>query len=296
MIMKRLYLPACGSVKPIVAAVAIAVGTAFLMLCYEAVKELVAPWLTKWGSHIVTVLVSGVFAGFAGFLVLRRLHAVNAKLCTEIAERTKAEADAKKRLEERQILFHELQHRVKNSFMMISSLISLSESECSTDEAKKALDAIGDRVFAISEMYDMLYSSGSMDQVDLDSYLARILGFLNRDPRIIIRTDFSVGKIVTGTAVTIGLIVTELMTNAIKHAFPDGRTGTVSIVMSRDERGLELVFADDGIGIPKEKVDASSRSIGLMILRSLVSQLEGEYSITKQNGTLWRIRIPSSVL
>jgi two-component sensor histidine kinase len=294
--MKRISLTVCGSVKPIVAAVAIAVGTAFLMLCYEAVKELVAPWLNKWGSHIVTVIVSGIFAGFAGFIVLRRLHAVNVKLCTEIAERTKAEADAKKRLEERQILFRELQHRVKNSFMMISSLISLSESECSTDEAKKALDAIGDRVFAISEMYDMLYSSGSTDEVDLDSYLARILGLLNRDPRISVRTDFSAGKVVTGTAVTIGLIVTELMTNAIKHAFPDGRAGAVTISVSRDSEGLKLVFIDDGIGIQKHEVETVSHSLGLTILRSLVSQLEGEYSITSQGGTSWRIRIPSSVL
>jgi two-component sensor histidine kinase len=294
MITKRTAGTAGDAAKPVFAAAAIAIGTAFLMLCYEAVKELVAPGLTKWGSHTVTIIVSGVFAGLAGFIALKRLHAINTQLRSEITERIKAEADAKKRLEERQILFRELQHRVKNSFMMITSLIYLSQTECSSDEAKTALKEVAERVCAISEMYDMLYSTGSTDEVDLDSYLARILGLLNRDWRITVRTSLSAGRIATTAAANIGLIVTELMTNAIKHAFPDGRTGTVSIAVSRDERGVKLHFSDDGVGMPSDVDSASSRSIGLTILRSLVKQLGGEYNITRRNGTSWLFFIPSS--
>jgi two-component sensor histidine kinase len=263
------------------------------MLAYEALKELLAPGLSKWGSHATTVVFSGVISGLIGYVVSSRLFAANQALRRENYERRRAERAARLSLEQRQVLFRELQHRVKNSFMMISSLIHLTGSEGRTEEARLLLAEVGDRVDAISEMYDMLHSAGSMDDVDLDAYLARILGLLARDGRIGVRTDLAAGRRATNDAVLIGLIVTELMTNAIKHAFPGGRPGTVSLRARRAGDGLSLGFSDDGVGLPEGVDPATARSIGLTIVRTLVEQLEGVFEVDSSGGTSWRFRIPA---
>ncbi len=282
--------------RPLAAAAVVSVATALFMICYESLKELFLPGLSKWGSHAVTIAVSGLFSGLAALIALGRFHSVNEELRVEVLERRKAENEASRALEERNALFRELQHRVKNSFMMISSLIRLSRDGGPADDPGTVLEEVDDRVQAISEMYDLLYSTGSTDQVDLDSYLARILGLLARDPRIEVCIDLSAGKAATGAAVNIGLIVTEFMTNAIKHAFPGGRSGTVELSVSAAGDDLRIVFADDGVGMRPGIDPAASRSIGLTIVRSLIEQLDGSYVVSSSAGTTWDIRVPMSRL
>jgi two-component sensor histidine kinase len=280
------------SFRPALAAASIALATALFIAAFEVLKEALAPGLTKWQSHAVTVVFAGLASGLVALAALGRFRAVNESLRGEAADRLKAERDARGALEERLALFRELQHRVKNSFMMISSLIHLTQSECETEESRELLSDVGDRVDAISELYDMLHSAGSMNDVDLDSYLARILGLLARESRIGARTDLAAGRIATSEAVPIGLIVTELMTNAIKHAFPKGRHGTVELRAARGPEGLAITFRDDGVGLPEGVDPASSRSIGLTIIRTLVDQLDGSFEVSSSGGASWRFAFP----
>jgi two-component sensor histidine kinase len=278
--------------RPAFAAIGIAIATALFLLSFEAIKELVAPGFTKWGSHATTVVFSGLSSGLVAFAALGRFHAVNRALRRENEERKRAEREARKALDERQSLFRELQHRVKNSFMMISSLIRLTQTEARTEESTLLLSDIGDRVDAVSELYGMLHSTGSIQDVDLDSYLSRILGLLARDNRIGVSTELAAGRIPTRTAVPIGLIVTELMTNALKHAFPGGRRGTVTLRALREADGLSLRFSDDGVGLPAGVDPAATRSIGMTIVRSLVDQLDGKFEVIVAGGTAWSFRLP----
>lgn len=280
------------ALRAVLAAASIALATAFLTAAFEFVKEILAPGLTKWQSHGVTVVFAGLASGLVALAALGRFRAVNESLRGEAADRLKAEREARKALEERMALFRELQHRVKNSFTMISSLIHLTRTECETDESRELLSDVGDRVDAISELYDMLHSAGSMNDVDLDSYLSRILGLLARESRIGASADLAAGRVATSEAVPIGLIVTELMTNAIKHAFPMGRYGTVELRAARGPEGLAIGFRDDGVGLPEGVDPASSRSIGLTIIRTLVDQLDGRFEVSASGGTSWRFVFP----
>jgi two-component sensor histidine kinase len=278
--------------RPVLAAASIALATAFLTAAFEVLKEILAPGLTKWQSHAVTVVFAGLASALVALAALGRFRAVNESLRCEAADRLKAEREVRGALEERMALFRELQHRVKNSFTMISSLIHLTRTEGKTEESRELLSDVGDRVDAISELYDMLHSAGSMNDVDLDSYLSRILGLLARESRIGASADLAAGRIETSEAVPIGLIVTELMTNAIKHAFPDGRQGKVELRAARAPEGLAISFSDDGVGLPEGVDPSSSRSIGLTIIRTLVDQLDGKFEVSASCGTTWSFIFP----
>jgi two-component sensor histidine kinase len=262
------------------------------MLGYESLKELSLPSLTKWGSHFVTVAFAGLSAGIVGYLVSKRLREVNARLREENLERERAERAATVSLEEKASLLRELHHRVKNSFAMIDGIIRLSAEDVASEDGSRVLAEVEARVSAISEMYDLLYSSGSTNEVELGGYIERIARLLSTRSGATLRLELARCAISADVAVLVGLIVAELTTNAIKYAFPDGRPGTVTIRTSRDGDRLDLGFDDDGVGMPAGLDPAKTGTMGLKIIVSLVAQLSGTWRLEPGAGTRWRLGFP----
>jgi len=206
-----------------------------------------------------------------------------------ITERRQAEAALEKALQEKQALLKELQHRAKNSFNMIDSMINLMENSGEFNAAGPALAEIGSRVRAMAELYDLLYDADAVSAVRLDDYCTRITASFHISSNIVFRESYEAVTTPVKTAAPVGLVVTELITNAIKHAFPGGMHGTIWVRLQRSEAGAVIEVEDDGVGLPDGFDLASSDSLGLRMTRALVMQIRGSFQITSAQGTCCRV-------
>ncbi len=204
------------------------------------------------------------------FIILKR----------DITGRKQAETALQKAFEENRNLLGELQHRVKNSFSMISSMIGLAAGAASSPDTEAALSELDVRVMSVSELYSLLYASGSFTEVRLEDYCDRVAAtIVGLSENISIETDMESMVVSVKRAAPIGLIVTELVTNAVKYAFPGGRPGIISVSLKKNSRGAILVVRDDGVGLPAGFDLAASRGMGLNLVRSLLSQIDGKFRL-----------------
>ena len=197
------------------------------------------------------------------------ISAVTEALRNSVSKLSKAEA-------EKSLLLDELAHRTKNDLFMISSALNLQARSQSDPTAKAALLSAVTKVDVIARARDRLISSRDGDMVELSSYiddLCHCLGDLLRDVRpIAVRVTADTIEVTSSQAVSIGLIVNELVTNAFKYAFPDESAGTIAVTLTRQGALLRVVVADNGIGCPP----TSDRGLGSKLVQLLAAQLEGE--------------------
>ncbi len=209
----------------------------------------------------------------------------------DISDRKRSEAELQGALRENQRLLHELQHRAKNSFGMISGMISLATTEDIPEQALTALKGLDDRVRAVAELYSLLYASNSAEEVRLDDYIARVAeSMVGLSSRISLVTRLEGLSVAAQKAAPIGLITTELITNALKYAFPEGRTGTITVKLSRSQSQTVLEVEDDGIGLPQGFKDSASPGMGMKIVAGLVRQIGGRFDISNAGvGSISRV-------
>lgn len=211
----------------------------------------------------------------------------------ETTDRKRMEEALEKACEEKQYLLRELQHRAKNSFTMITSLISLMEISSNSDEAKSALNEIGTRVMAISSLYDLLSVSDDVTMVRLDEYLGRIASSLpGISDNITLQQTCDAITLPIKTAIPLGIIITELITNSIKYAFPAGRCGTVTLSLKKTDAGTAIEVGDDGIGLPEGFDLSSGNTLGLNLVTILAKQINGNFTIEGRNGTRCVLEFP----
>lgn len=214
----------------------------------------------------------------------------------DITERKRAEKALEEALAENRTLLHELRHRVKNSIAMIASMVALEAGRVSSGEAREALDNMRNRILSLSHMYDMIHSTGESTTVRLDSYLQRIVRSLSETlaydrERIEIRARCENLVIETQRAALFGLIVNELVTNAVKHAFPGGGSGTVSIELAAAEGGISLSVADNGVGLGESFNIERSEGLGMKLVRLLARQMKAELSVERSGGARFSILV-----
>lgn len=198
-------------------------------------------------------------------------------------------------LKENQVLLSELQHRAKNSFNMIFSLIDLAMLAVDASGDKAPLVELGNRVRAISALYDLLYTAGSLAEVPLDDYCARIAAPLMVMANVSLKQEMDSITIPAKLAAPIGLIVVELITNAVKYAFPGNRQGTISITLKTTASGARLEISDDGIGLPSGFRLPAIAGKGLSLVQGLAGQIEGEFSIEGDSrGTRCTLRFTAT--
>ena len=196
---------------------------------------------------------------------------------------------------ERETLLLELRHRVKNSMAIIASLISL-ERDLVTDAAThRALDSIGGRVTVLSRLYEILHQSGT-DEVRLDHYLRTLVSSIaDSQPaacRLNVTQEYDAVCADSRTASSIGLIVNELLTNAFKHAFPNGRQGNLAVTLqTAGSDRVVLVVTDDGVGVESGPQTDASPGFGLQLIEGLAEQHRGTVTRDSVAGVGTRIRV-----
>jgi two-component sensor histidine kinase len=211
----------------------------------------------------------------------------------DISERKRMEAALGETAMENRNLMGELQHRVKNSFSMICSMINLASIESPVPETKKTLSQLDARVRSVSELYNLLYSSGSFTELRLDDYFARIVGpLVDLSGGVKLETEMEGFMVSAKKAAPIGLILTELVTNAVKYAFPQTK-GTVTVLLTRIGTSATLEVRDDGVGLPAGFDIAANAGLGLNLVQGLTGQLKGVFSILGgSTGTCCRVSFP----
>ena len=196
---------------------------------------------------------------------------------------------------EKEALIKETHHRVKNNMQVISGLLSLQSRRLRDPEAVKAFRDSQLRIRTISQVHDIVHRSHAPDGVELDTYLTHlaesILGPQEKcADRIALETDLEPVRFNLKTAIALGLIVHELVTNAARHAFPGDRRGTIRLSLRlRDEKGFLLSVRDDGVGLPPEIEIGRTKSTGLQLVEMLSGQLEGTLESGPPPGTDIRI-------
>ncbi|WP_395677662.1 sensor histidine kinase [Inquilinus sp.] len=202
-------------------------------------------------------------------------------------------------LRQKDLLLREINHRVMNSFQLLSSLFGLQARRAQSPEAKHALAEANDRIQALAIVHRRLYANVSVDRVDVKEYLTGLCEDLSRallpeNGGISIATDAVLAELPPSRIVPLGLIVNELVTNAVKYAFPDRREGKVWIrFQPRAEGGWRLEIADNGAGLPEGKMPANGSGLGMMVLQAQVRQLDAAIDIDSgPGGSRFTIDIP----
>ena len=203
----------------------------------------------------------------------------------EITERVRSEIALGEIHREKEELFHELQHRVKNSFALISGMIGLALGEAASPETAVALSEVDVRVRSVAELYSLLYASGSFKEVRLDEYCAKLArAMLGLSDNIALVTEMEPITVSAKQAAPIGLIVTELVTNVQKYAFPSGRKGRVTLSLRRVPSGVLLEVRDDGVGTAADSGPNGSAGFGLKLVQDLTRQIGGSFAMRRLEG------------
>jgi len=209
-------------------------------------------------------------------------------------ERQKAEEQIKESLEEKIWLLKEIHHRVKNNLQIVSSLLQL-QSRFIEDE--KVLDIFREsqnRVKSMALVHERLYRSDDLESIDFSDYTRTLINQLRRtysatSRNVAIELDIEDIKLNVETGIPCGLMITEMASNSFKYAFPDDRKGTISISLNSSNDGYVLRVADDGVGLPDDFDMASTDSLGMQLVGTLIDQLDGKIKIDSKDGTSFTI-------
>ncbi len=215
---------------------------------------------------------------------------------TDITERKLVEERLKGSLQEKEILFKEIHHRVKNNLQIITSLLQLQSFHLEDKSAAGVLEDLENRVLAIATVHEKLYQSENLMRIDLKEYIQDLTEhlFYSYGPATGgIGLTIDIHNITCGidTAVPLGLIVSELISNSLKHAFPDGRTGAIAISLNLGfGEEFELNVSDDGVGMAQDLQEMGSETLGLSLVKSLADQLHAEVRFDRTQGTHYIFR------
>jgi PAS domain S-box-containing protein len=211
-----------------------------------------------------------------------------------------AEEQLQVSLAEKDILLREIHHRVKNNLQVISSLLKLQASTLGDPEVRALLLESQQRVRAMALVHEKLYGSRDLARIDFAAYVCSLSGALQRiyrNPGVQTKVCIEGVVLSVDRTMTLGLVLNELISNSFKHAFPQGHAGTIVIDVRRvPGTGLELVVADDGIGLPAEFDPARNTSMGFQVVTILAAQLESVLTWSTAPGARVSLVIPERML
>lgn len=199
-------------------------------------------------------------------------------------------------LREKEVLLREVHHRVKNNMQVISSLLSLQGRLIKDTPYASAFREAQDRIKAMAIVHEKIYESKDFTKTDIRDYVSKIANGIFRSygvniDRIALNMDIEDGRLSIDSAVPCGLIVNELLSNSLKHAFPDKEKGSINIAFHPAEGGwFELRVSDDGAGLPNELDFRQTKTLGLQLVNALVKQLNGSIELNGRAGTEFSIR------
>lgn len=216
------------------------------------------------------------------------LQNTNENLEFKVQERTKELYSA---LQEKELLLREIHHRVNNSLQLISSLINIQALYIKDEESIEFFKESQNRVKSISMIHEKLYQSKNLQKIDFNSYLSSILinlfqAYIVDQEKIKYDIKCKNIKLNMETAIPCGLIITELITNSLKHSF--GNELSVELYLKKET--FNLIVKDNGIGFPEDMDFRNAESLGLQLVNLLVNQLDGTIELENKEGTEFRIK------
>lgn len=257
-------------------------------------RPVVLRWRKKDGSIIWTEQVNVPIYDESGNLV-----AIEG-IARDITERKLAEETLKQSLREKEILIREIHHRVKNNMQVISSILNLQSALLDDPRARAAFKECQYRIKSMAMVHERLYRARDLTSIDFSDYLNNLARniFLDQQVKpeqVKLQVDIQPVNLNINTAVPLGLIMNELITNAFKHAFPSGRKGNLWIKLrKKGEKRAELTVRDDGVGFPAGLDFRKAESLGMVIINTLVDQIDGKLELLKGKGggTEFRLTFP----
>ncbi|MBZ2166194.1 sensor histidine kinase [Methanobacterium spitsbergense] len=212
---------------------------------------------------------------------------------TDITERKKAEIEIKNSLNEKEVLLREINHRVKNNLQIIASLLHLQADSIDDKKIADILKESETRVKSMAIVHEKLYQSPNFNDINFKQYLEKLVYDILYTYGIkigLIKVQMEIEDIHLNidTAIPLGLIINELITNTIKYAFPQNK-GTITIQLKSLTEKMEITIADDGIGLPKDINLENPETLGLKLVQSLVKQLDGDLKLNTDKGTEFKI-------
>jgi two-component sensor histidine kinase len=206
----------------------------------------------------------------------------------DITDRKEAEDQIKASLKEKEVLLKEIQHRVKNNLLTISGILALQSERIKDNESKDAFITSMNRINAMTKIHTRLYQSEDYALIHFKGYMEELLGELSRSygfPHENLIIDIQDISLNINTAIPTGLIVNELVSNAMKHAFPNGNKGPITVTLSSENTHNILTVSDNGIGLPPHIDFRNTESVGFSLLGLLVEQINGTVKLLRDNGT-----------
>jgi len=224
------------------------------------------------------------------------------KLLNEIRERTEAELktrlseeELRHSLKEKEVLIKEVHHRVKNNLQVIISLIKLQSDSISDTATVQHLSTILNRIRSIAYVHELLYRSHDLSRIDFESYLNKIVQSLrsmysDESRRINIEIESKNVFLTVDKAVPCAIIINELISNSMKHAFKGRAKGIINIRMNGNNGNYELSICDDGIGLGTGVKSSDTKTLGLYLVSSLAEQLDADLNISNKVGLTYKLK------
>jgi PAS domain S-box-containing protein len=216
---------------------------------------------------------------------------------SDVTERYKAAEKIQASLREKETMLKEIHHRVKNNLQVISSLLGLQSGYIMDEGSRKIFQESQDRVRIMAQIHTMLYQSTDLARVDFGGFIRDLASRLQQSYRpagspIEIHTDITDVSLTIETSIPCGLILNELVSNALKYAFPGGSGGRIDIGIKCEEGQCTLKIQDNGIGFPESIDFRNTQSLGLELVNLMVGQMDGSIDMQVDGGTMWTIAFP----
>lgn len=255
------------------------------------------PFWKTWWFLLLGILFSGLMISIPALVINQKRYA--AKLQRQVFERTaqlkESEEKIKISLEEKVVLLKEIHHRVKNNLQLVSSLLYLQSRNLKDEQVLKIFHESQNRIRSMAMIHEKLYKSTSLAKIDFSEYIRGLTNYLYRSYSTNIndiKLRINVQNILLNieSAIPCGLILNELISNAMKYAFPKDRKGEILIEFLSDENNnFEFIVKDNGIGLSKDIQLENNKSMGLMLVKTLVNQLMGKINVERNGGTTFKI-------
>lgn len=244
------------------------------------------------GGEIRDILVSSRVISLAGRDFIYSIW-------SDITERKRAEEQIQKDLKEKEVLLKEIHHRVKNNLQIICSLLNLQVKNVNNKQVHDILEESKNRIRSMAFIHEKLYQSDDFARINLTEYIQSLTAYLFHtyridSDRVELKTNIKEVSLSLDMAVPCGLLINELMTNALKYAFPvkadepHGRKGKIQVNLSFTDKKYTLIVGDDGVGLP-EKIDLNKpKTLGLQLINSLADQLDAAVEVAQDGGTTFK--------
>jgi len=208
----------------------------------------------------------------------------------ETIMRKRAEQKLKTALKDKEMLVREIHHRTKNNLMIMASLLSLTSSDIKDEHARQIFKQIQTRTKSMALIHEKLYQSKESKQInfgDYIRYLAQDLfkSFLEDPDQVQLVMELEDLNLDINTAIPLGLILNELLTNSMKYAFPHGESGNIFIKFYKEGDDYIMMVNDDGVGLPTDLDINKTDTLGLQLVKSLIGQIDGEVMVNQESGT-----------